>query len=1815
MEKLVFVDSEISLDGKKILDIGAIKENGEEFHSNDLIKFSNFVNRCDYYVGHNIILHDSKYIAKCFNTRGYKLIDTLYMSPLLFPKKPYHRLVKDDKLLNFELNNPLSDSKKCRDLFYEEVNAFDSLDKSLKNIFGTLLSSDNRFSGFFDYVSWKRILFIKKEIKDRFFGLICDNVDLSFIIQRYPIELSYALAIISIDNTSQGKESLTPAWILKQFPDTEYVMGLLRGTSCNSCKYCNDKFDARKRLKDFFNYDNFRKFNNEDLQEKAVKAAINKKSLLAIFPTGGGKSITFQLPALISGETEKGLTVVISPLQSLMKDQVDNLENKGISDAVTINGLLTAVERSEAIERVSSGIASILYIAPESLRSKTIERLLLSRNITRFVIDEAHCFSSWGQDFRVDYQYIGDFINRIQELKGTRQIPVSCFTATAKQKVISDICDYFKEKLGLSLELFSTSVQRSNLHYKVIPKNNDEEKYKELRNIILDKNCPTIVFVSSVRETTELANKLTKDGIYALPYNGRMESKEKTENQNIFIADGCQVMVATNAFGMGVDKDNIKLVIHYDISNSLENYVQESGRAGRDLSLDADCYILFSEEDLDKHFLQLNQTKLTMNEIQQVWQAIKKLTKTRNIITISALELAREAGWDDQINDIETKVRTAINALENAKYVRRGQNSPRVFADSILAKTLIEADDKLVKSGLFKDEDYNDAKRILSSLISKRSIAKSGNDDAESRVDYLSDKLGIEKNRTISLINLMRQANILSDDKDMSISFLKTDTYSHLIKQFDGFASLERFLIDNVSFDNKKLDIKIMNEGALDSNIKISSVKNIKTILLYWTLKGYIEKSYSNILNVQEFKPILTKEAITSFIDKRVSIGRYIIEYLFNKRKNPEETTIEFSIFELMNAYNHRQNLFVDEEKCEMKDIEDTLLYLSKIHLFSLEGGFLVLYSGMQIQKLIDNNSIRYKQENYKSLDDYYKLKVQQIHIVGEYANMMVKDYNEAMLFVEDYFSLQYEGFIKKYFVGNRKGQIQKNITPKKYDLLFGNLSTKQKEIIDDDNSKYISVIAGPGSGKTRVLVHKLASLLLLEDIKSEQLLMLTFSRMAATEFKTRLIELIGNAAYYVDIKTFHSYCFDILGLVGKEENFDNVLDSAIDLIESGEAESLKIAKSVLVIDEAQDMDEKEYKLIKTIISRNEEMRVIAVGDDDQNIYEFRGSNSMYLNSFITELGAKRYEMLENYRSVNKIVNFINVFENSIQSRLKSNKLVGMRLDDGIVKITDHKSKYMEIPVVNEILKNNERDKKIAILTETNNQALRLLGLLNENNINACLIQTNDEFNLYNLYEVRYFISLFDKINTPVISTDVLDKSIIDLQTKFDRSPVIPTILNMINTYRKLYSTYYKTDLIELIKESNLSDYEDLSNKKVIVSTIHKSKGREYDSVYLVLNDRLSSDSKKRRLYVGASRAKNKLFIHTNNGCLDKYKNVKGVIYEKDNMEYDMPKDIRIDLSHRDVQLGYFEKKINAISKYSSSDKMTINEDYLVINDKKMVRFSKAFKETLDNINNQGYEVYDSYIRYLVYWKSDEMEEECLIILPTLMLRYNKENDKQINIKEDDKIVENDLTIINETKELENKNIEVKQENKNDNKVYSVTNVIEVVNNRVPNINNNNEIIKKINYNLRKLKYIDWVDNKYEITELGIQNGLIKKKTENIRFPFLLNSVIFERIVDVLVEYFSLVSNEKKEEVPIIITKEMKNKIREKIVDYRRNKSIEEKVSTFIILYNKTIDSIIDVMPRTITELEKVEGMYKTKIDKYGKDIIEVINNTIKNME
>ena len=653
-----------------------------------------------------------------------------------------------------------------------------------------------------------------------------------------------------------------------------------------------------------------------------------------------------------------------------------------------------------------------------------------------------------------------------------------------------------------------------------------------------------------------------------------------------------------------------------------------------------------------------------------------------------------------------------------------------------------------------------------------------------------------------------------------------------------------------------------------------------------------------------------------------------------------------------------------------------------------MEGGFLVLYNAMDIKRIKDNKS-RYKVDDYRMLNEFYKQKIQQVHIVGEYANLMVKDYNAALQYVQDYFQMDYKKFVSKYFKGERLSEIQRNVTPEKYKQLIGCLSEKQMEIISDKESRCIVVAAGPGSGKTRLLVHKLASLLLMEDVKHEQLLMLTFSRAAATEFKQRLMELIGNAAHFVEIKTFHSYCFDLLGRIGNLDDAKDVVERAAEMINNGEVEPNRISKTVLVIDEAQDMSSEEYSLVKALMSNNEEMRVIAVGDDDQNIYEFRGSDSGYMYRLKDELGAVFVEMTENYRSARRPVEFANSFVKSIGRRIKTMPIISKREEEGMVSVTLHKSAFMYQPLVDHLIRTHSCG-TACVLTQTNDEAVIVTALLRRYGVNGKLIQSMDGFSFWNMAEVRYFLKYIGKnVKTPLITDELWQAAKNATYSLYESSQSLVYLKRCLELFEETNKVKYFSDFKEFVFESSVEDFCDMTGADVVVSTIHKAKGSEFDDVYMLVSDGYCKDDHlMRRYYVGITRAKNRLFIHTNGGC---FNGLDGAVYYCDANQYPMPEEIVLQLSHRDVYLDYFKDLKHDILMLRAGDQLLYKDYYLyeTKEEKPVAKLSRKMQSRLLELNEKGYSVKSASVRFVVAWKAKDApkeEAETAVLLADLFL-------------------------------------------------------------------------------------------------------------------------------------------------------------------------------------------------------------------------------------
>ena len=345
-----------------------------------------------------------------------------------------------------------------------------------------------------------------------------------------------------------------------------------------------DKYEVLKR---YFGYSEFR-----NGQEELVNALLAKQDVLGIMPTGAGKSLCYQIPAIMMD----GITLVISPLISLMKDQVNALLQQGVS-AAYLNRSLTDTQYKKALSNAGLGKYKIIYVAPERLESSSFLRFALNADISLLAVDEAHCVSQWGQDFRPSYLNITAFISKL-----IRRPVIGAFTATATEEVKNDIVRLLNLNEPIKV---TTGFDRPNLFFSVMrPQNKSAELLKLIKE---RKKQSGIVYCSTRKKVEDVCNLLNKSGISATRYHAGLEDEERVKNQDDFVYDRKNVMVATNAFGMGIDKSDVRFVIHYNMPKNIESYYQEAGRAGRD-GENADCILLYSKADVStcKYFIENN---------------------------------------------------------------------------------------------------------------------------------------------------------------------------------------------------------------------------------------------------------------------------------------------------------------------------------------------------------------------------------------------------------------------------------------------------------------------------------------------------------------------------------------------------------------------------------------------------------------------------------------------------------------------------------------------------------------------------------------------------------------------------------------------------------------------------------------------------------------------------------------------------------------------------------------------------------------------------------------------------------------------------------------------------------------------------------------------------------------------------------------------------------------------------------------------------------------------------------------------------------
>ncbi len=419
---------------------------------------------------------------------------------------------------------------------------------------------------------------------------------------------------------------------------------------------------ALETLKKYFGYPSFR-----GGQSDVVTSILEEHDTVAIMPTGAGKSICYQVPAL----TFSGATIVISPLIALMKDQVDTLVSKNIP-ATFINSSITPDESIARIAGIKSGLYKIIYVAPERFSMDSFVNNLDGCDISMVAVDEAHCISQWGHDFRPSYTKLRNTIDKITAIQGKKPV-IAALTATATPEVKDDIIAQLKIE---DPKVFVSGFKRDNLEIICLKTKNDVDKCAKIINICKKVAGPKLIYASTRKNVEEIFQNLTSNGISALQYHAGMTSEERKVSQDVFISGRCNCMVSTNAFGMGIDKSDIRLIVHYNMPGSIEAYYQEIGRAGRD-GKKSSCIMLFNEHDRIVHEFFINNENPSKENIEDVYFALLKKSMEDNTdeIQISTSEILYSVSGS--VSDMALS--TCLKELEKKELIKRlGDTSSNV---------------------------------------------------------------------------------------------------------------------------------------------------------------------------------------------------------------------------------------------------------------------------------------------------------------------------------------------------------------------------------------------------------------------------------------------------------------------------------------------------------------------------------------------------------------------------------------------------------------------------------------------------------------------------------------------------------------------------------------------------------------------------------------------------------------------------------------------------------------------------------------------------------------------------------------------------------------------------------------------------------------------------------------------------------------------------------------------------------------------------------------------------------------------------------
>jgi ATP-dependent DNA helicase RecQ len=1580
--KTLLLDLETTRSGR-IRHIGAVF-NGRIFEKkiragspDTLRKLEEIARDADFILGHNLLGHDFPVLKSSFPKLAFlnkPVIDTLYLSPIAFPQNPYHRLVKDYKLVRATINNPVEDAKLAASVFADQWESFNALsDKApeLMELYQYCFQNTtfNGFSGkglstVFSLLTPGAIddpktaigVFIKLTA-----GKVCANAAKQTIPSllacdtKRPI-VAFCLAWLQV----AGGNSVLPPWVRHRFPEITAIIKILRESPCGDagCDFCAQNHDPERQLGRFFGYPSFRAppqtEQGESLQRAIVLGCLGDQPTMGILPTGGGKSLCYQLPALVRYWRRGTLTVIISPLQALMKDQVDNLLKKtGTLFAESVTGLQSLPERGEIFERIRLGDTAILYISPEQLRSVGVRNVLKQREIGSWVFDEAHCLSKWGHDFRPDYLYAARFIREFAKEQHQPVPPIGCFTATAKKSVIDEIGAHFREELDQDLQLYEGGVERENLSFEVVPLSK-AEKLERTREIIqehFDANDDPggiIVYAATRYATEEIRDFLHHQGVLAEAFHAGIDPANKRDIIEAFIAGQVPVICATNAFGMGIDKENIRLVVHYNMPGSLENYIQEAGRAGRDLK-PARCILLYDEEDAKLQFSMGSLSEVGRKEIARTLRALRRKKRNQDgQIVVTTDELIRDEDWAD-LKELkpefrDTKIKASIAWLERAGFLRRNENLTEAFQGKPLVDSLEAAApimDRLHISLQTRHLWLGILKRIINSP-----------EDRGIRADELAEALFPEKETlqamerhtgqtaaqiVISALHDMSEAGLIDKGIMLSAAF-RPKGKNNALKTYQRVCELEDMLIrllqledpdaengDWVELDIRRLNQKLANEEFPTSpdvlRVLIKGISHDGKGLAASTGSfeiGHVDR------NRYQIRLRRSWENIRKTIFLRQNVAAAILRKLMalvdqqaakTGAKVAGNVQIAFTSDDLAKAIQSDLTLSTEVKKV-LPAIERALMFLHEQHVIQLQGGLAVLRQAMTLRLLKASKGRYYGKGDYQPLAVHYQEKRLQVHVMMRYATLALEKVARALRLVLDYFALGRVKFINKYFEGEKE-LLHKATTAESFRRIVDRLGNPvQIGAVGRPVEDSLLILAGPGSGKTTVIVHRCAYLLEVERIPARRILVLCFNHSSAILLKKRLRAVVGKVANAVTIATYHGVAMRLAGISIRDMaaecsqetiQFERMIKDAVQLL-NGEKDipgvepdehrdRLLAGYSHILVDEYQDIDEDQYDLVSAIAGRSlteedSRLAIMAVGDDDQNIYTFRGANVRFIRRFNDDYSKEVVFLVENYRSSKHIISAANALIRANGDRMKGDHPIRINREreynrpggrwesidpvgQGLVQIVSVNHPHDQARFIkDEIDRLRGLDSEIkwhdvAILSRTKAPLADVRSIMEDS---GYPIRTTLEKGLpfHRVREIHYVLEW-------LIANEKMNLRASEMVQAFNGVRLDRKQNSWWHLIERFFDNYRDETSDSVLPVSRAIDrfYEFTAEQRrekvlgqgIFLSTIHSSKGMEFPHVFILDGDwgnqhsRAEWEEERRVLYVGMTRAEETLHL------------------------------------------------------------------------------------------------------------------------------------------------------------------------------------------------------------------------------------------------------------------------------------------------------------------------------------------------------------------